>query len=96
MGIENKSLNAIKEHFAIKGKTPPNMFWQHGCLWVDTEDKLDLARIKKAMLEDVLPIKYTVEFSELRATNTEPWTQWAMDIVAQDLSLVRVQRMGPA
>ncbi|OUU18656.1 MAG: hypothetical protein CBC05_01980 [Crocinitomicaceae bacterium TMED45] len=64
------------------------MFWQHGCLWIDTEDKLDLVRIKKAMLEDVLPIKYTVEFSELKATNTEPWTQWAMDIVAQDMKEV--------
>ena len=85
MGFENKSLNAIKEHFAIKGKTAPNMFWEHGCLWIDTEDKLDLVRIKKAMLEDVLPIKYTVEFNELKATNTEPWTQWVMDIIAQDL-----------
>ena len=88
MSFETRALKSIKEHFDIKSKTVPNMFWQHGCLWIDTEDKLDLVRIKKAMLEDVLPIKYTVEFSELKATNTEPWTQWAMDIIAQDMKEV--------
>ena len=88
MGLETLSSVEIKERFHKMDRALPNMFWQHGCLWIDTEDKLDLVRIKKAMLEDVLPIKYTVEFSELKATNTEPWTQWAMDIVAQDMKEV--------
>ena len=33
------------------------------------------------MLEDVLSPKYTVKFSEMKPTEREPWTEWAMDVV---------------
>ena len=56
------------------------MFWQHGTLWIDTDDKDDLEIIKEVMEEEVLSQNLTVDFNLLKATETEPWDQWAMDI----------------
>ena len=33
------------------------------------------------MIEDVLDPKFTVQFSEMKPTEREPWTEWAMDII---------------
>jgi len=57
------------------------MYWQYGTLWIETEQKQDLELVKQAMTEDVLDPKFTVQFSEMKATEREPWTEWAMDIV---------------
>ncbi len=57
------------------------MNWQYGTLWIDTEDTDDLRIIKEVMEDEVLNPNLTVDFNLLKATKTEPWDQWAMDIV---------------
>lgn len=81
MGLETKSIIAIEKQFAELGASSPNMYWEHGTLWIDTNDKANLNVIKDAMLEDVLADGYEVDFNLLKATKNEPWDQWAMDIV---------------
>ena len=57
------------------------MNWQYGTLWIDTEDTDDLRIIKEVMEDEVLNNNMTVDFNLLKATETEPWDQWSMDIV---------------
>tara|TARA_B100000683_G_C12449112_1_gene539349 strand:- start:88 stop:339 length:252 start_codon:yes stop_codon:yes gene_type:complete len=80
MGLESLSTVEIRERYHKLGKEVPNMFWQHGTLWIDTDDKDDLEIIKEVMEEEVLSQNLTVDFNLLKATETEPWDQWAMDI----------------
>ena len=49
-------------------------------MWIDTEDTDDLRVIKEVMEEEVLAPGLRVDFNLLKATETEPWDQWAMDI----------------
>ena len=80
MGLETLSSVEIKERFHKEDKSLPNMFWQHGTLWIDTDDTDDLRVIKEAMEEDVLTQNLTVDFTLQPVTETEPWDQWSMDI----------------
>ena len=57
------------------------MNWQYGTLWIDTEDTDDIRIIKEVMEDEVLNQNLTVDFNLLKATETEPWDQWSMDIV---------------
>ena len=59
------------------------MNWQYGTLWIDTEDTDDLRIIKEVMEDEVLNPNLTVDFNLLKATKTEPWDQWAMDVVSK-------------
>ena len=81
MGLETKALDRINRAFEEVGSTTPKMYWQYGTLWIDREDKNELELIKQAMVEDVLAPGYTVQFSEMKPTEREPWTEWAMDII---------------
>jgi len=81
MGLETKALNQIEKAFNEVGASKPNMYWQYGTLWIETEDKNELELVKQAMVEDVLDPKFTVQFSEMKPTEREPWTEWAMDII---------------
>jgi len=81
MGLETKALDRINRAFEEVGSTTPNMYWQYGTLWIETEDKNELELVKQAMEEDVLDPKFTVQFSEMKPTEREPWTEWAMDII---------------
>ncbi len=56
------------------------MFWQHGTLWIDTEDTDDLRIIKEVMEDEVLSQNLTVDFNLQPSTEQEPWDQWSMDI----------------
>ena len=56
------------------------MFWQHGTLWIDTEDTDDLRLIKEVMEDEVLNQNFTVDFNLQPSTEQEPWDQWSMDI----------------
>jgi len=81
MAFETTALDRINRQFREMNAVAPNMYWEQGTLWIDTNDEADLRVIKDAMLEDVLDRKFTVQFNLLKATETEPWDQWAMDIV---------------
>jgi hypothetical protein len=81
MGLETKALHQIEKAFNEVGASKPSMYWQYGTLWIETEDKNELELVKQAMIEDVLDPKFTVQFSEMKPTEREPWTEWAMDII---------------
>ena len=81
MGLETLSTVEIRERYHKLGKEVPNMFWQHGTMWIDTEDTDDLRIIKEVMEDEVLNQNLTVDFNLLKATETEPWDQWSLDIV---------------
>jgi len=81
MAFETVSLDRINRQFNELGATTPPMKWQYGTLWIETENKNDLNIIRDAMIEDVLASNYTVQFSEMKPTEREPWTEWAMDVV---------------
>ena len=81
MGLETLSTVEIQERFHKENRGLPNMFWQHGTLWIDTEDTDDLRIIKEVMEDEVLDSNFTVDFNLLKATETEPWDQWSMDVV---------------
>ena len=81
MGLETLSTVEIRERYHKLGKEVPNMSWQYGTMWIDTEDTDDLRIIKEVMEDEVLNKNLTVDFNLLKATETEPWDQWSMDIV---------------
>ena len=81
MGLETLSTVEIRERYHKLGKEVPNMHWQYGTMWIDTDDTHDLRIIKEVMEDEVLNNNMTVDFNLLKATETEPWDQWAMDIV---------------
>lgn len=81
MAFETQSLDRINRQFTEMGATAPSMWWEYGTLWIDNPTEGDLQVIKDAMVEDVLAPEYTVQFNCLKATKTEPWDQWAMDVV---------------
>ena len=81
MGLETLSTVEIRERYHKLGKEVPNMHWQYGTMWIDTDDTDDLRIIKEVMEDEVLNQNLTVDFNLLKATETEPWDQWSMDIV---------------
>ena len=78
MGLETLSTVEIRERYHKLGKEVPNMHWQYGTMWIDTDDTDDLRIIKEVMEDEVLNNNMTVDFNLLKATETEPWDQWAM------------------
>ncbi len=83
MGLETHSIVEIKERFHKENRDVPPMHWQYGTLWIDTEDTDDLRIIKEVMEDEVLNPGFIVDFNLLKATKTEPWDQWAMDVVSK-------------
>ena len=81
MGLETLSTVEIRERYHKLGKEVPNMHWQYGTMWIDTDDTDDLRIIKEVMEDEVLNKDMTVDFNLLKATETEPWDQWSMDVV---------------
>lgn len=81
MGLEILSRVEITERFYKEDRPQPSFNWQYGTMWIDTEDQTDLDIIEDVMLNEVLASGYSVAFSKLDATETEPWAQWAMDII---------------
>lgn len=83
MAFETQSIDRINRQFREIGTQAPAMWWEHGTLWIDNPNKDDLKVIEDTMKEDVLAPGFTVQFNCLKATKTEPWDQWAMDVVEQ-------------
>ena len=83
MGLETHSIVEIKERFYKENRDVPPMHWQYGTLWIDTEDTDDLRVIKEVMEDEVLNPGFIVDFNLLKATETEPWDQWAMDVISK-------------
>ena len=83
MGLETHSIVEIKERFHKENKDVPPMHWQYGTLWIDTEDTDDLRIITEGMEDEVLNPGFIVDFNLLKATKTERWDEWAMDVVSK-------------
>ena len=84
MGLETKSIDRINRQFNELGSKAPTMWWEYGTLWIDNPTQDELTVIKEAMIEDVLAPGFTVQFNCLKATKTEPWDEWAMDVVEKE------------
>ena len=54
MGLETHAIVEIKERFHKEDKALPYMFWEHGTLWIDTNDTSDIDTIKDVMENEVL------------------------------------------
>ena len=53
MGLETHAIVEIKERFHKEGNAMPHMNWEHGTLWIDTNDKSDIDTIKDVMETEV-------------------------------------------
>jgi len=80
MGLENRTLNNIDVKFAQADIQKPNIWWEYGTLWADTNDQKDVDLIVEG-LEEMINNNFTVRVSKLKATDSEPWDQYAFDIV---------------
>jgi hypothetical protein len=83
MGLETTAINSIIDNFKTNQKTPPPVWFEYGTLWADTNSKLDVNIIKQG-LEKVINPKCKIQISKLKATETEPWDQYAFDITAPE------------
>lgn len=80
MGLENRTLNNIDVKFAQANIQKPNVWWEYGTLWADTNDTKDVDLIFEG-LEEMINSNFEVKVSKLDATDSEPWDQYAFDIV---------------
>jgi hypothetical protein len=80
MGLETKAINSITEKFDQAGIQTPTIWWEYGTLWADRVSGLEVDLIVEG-LEDVINPNFSVLVNKLKATKTEPWDQWAFDIV---------------
>lgn len=80
MGLENRTLNNIDVKFAQANIQKPNVWWEYGTLWADTNDTKDVDLIFEG-LKEMINSNFEVKVSKLDATDSEPWDQYAFDIV---------------
>lgn len=81
MSFETTAINSIKSAFDKEDLTAPEMHWEYGTLWVDTNSEEDMDLIADTLENDVLSSDFKTSMNCLKATETEPWDQWAVDIV---------------
>ena len=81
MSFETTAINSIKSAFDKENLTAPEMHWEYGTLWVDTNSEEDMDLVATTLESDVLSSEFKVDMNCLKATATEPWDQWAVDIV---------------
>lgn len=79
MAFEKTALVEINKKFNEFGASAPNMHWEYGTLWADTNRGVDVDLIVEGLLDAIAP-GYIVKTSKLEKTETEPWDQWAFDI----------------
>ena len=81
MGIENTVLESIKDSFSTDDMPQPKVWFEHGTLWADDLDSVEVDIIKKAIEEGVFTTHVGgVEVTKFNPTEREPWTHWAFDI----------------
>ena len=81
MSFETSAIKSIAQAFDKENLTAPPMHWEYGTLWVDTNSELDMDLVATTLESDVLSSEFKVDMNCLKATTTEPWDQWAVDIV---------------
>ena len=80
MGFERRANLTIKEEFVEKfgWDCTPRLEWTNGTLYADTSRKEEVDLIKETL--EWCSGGYEVLTSCLKATDVEPWDQWAFDI----------------
>ena len=81
MSFESGAIKTITEAFDKEDLTVPPMHWEYGTLWVDTNSEEDMDLIADTLENDYLSADCKTSMHCLKATETEPWDQWAVDIV---------------
>ena len=81
MSFETSAIKSITQAFDKENLTAPEMHWEYGTLWVDTNSEEDMDLVATTLESDVLSSEFKVDMNCLKATTTEPWDQWAVDIV---------------
>ena len=81
MSFESGAITTIKKAFDKQDLMAPEMHWDHGTLWVDTGSEDDMDLIADTLENGYLNSDYKTSMNLLKATDTEPWDQWAVDIV---------------
>ena len=81
MSFETTAIKSITQAFDKENLTAPPMHWEYGTLWVDTNSEEDMDLVATTLESDVLSSEFKVDMNCLKATETEPWDQWAVDIV---------------
>ena len=67
MAFEKTALVEIKKKFHEFGASAPNMHWQYGTLWADTDRGVDVDLIVEGLLDVIAP-GYIVKTSKLEKT----------------------------
>jgi len=80
MGLEKNINCRIQEAFEEQREYIPRLEWTNGTLYADVDFEQDVKLIKEIM-EDYTG--YGVQTSLLKATDVEPWDQWAFDITGE-------------
>jgi len=88
MGFERRANIRIKEEFIQEfgWDCTPRLEWTNGCLYADTSRKEEVQLIKDTL--EWYSGGYKVLISCLKATDTEPWDQWAFDITDEKIKEV--------
>jgi len=88
MGFERRANIRIKEEFIQEfgWDCTPRLEWTNGCLYADTSRKEEVQLIKDTL--EWYSGGYKVLTSCLKATDTEPWDQWAFDITDEKIKEV--------
>ncbi len=81
MDFEKNMNIRIKEAFEESCLDVPKLEWFNGTLYADTNSKVEAKMIKK-VIEHYTP--YQVKMNLLKATDTEPWDQYAYDITNKE------------
>ena len=80
MGLEKNINCRIQEAFEEQREYIPRLEWTNGTLYADVDFEQDVKLIKEIM-EDYTG--HQVQPSLLKATDVEPWDQWAFDITGE-------------
>ena len=80
MGLEKNINCRIQEAFEEQREYIPRLEWTNGTLYADVDFEQDVKLIKEIM-EDYTG--HSVQTSLLKATDVEPWDQWAFDITGE-------------
>ena len=85
MGFEKRANITIKEEFIehFGFDCTPTLQWTNGCLYADTSNKEEVNLIKDTL--EWYSGGYKVLVSCLKATDTEPWDQYAFDITDEPM-----------
>ena len=80
MAFEKQCLDHVKFDVAVKHELKIEPWFQYGTLWCDHIDE-DIAETIQHSIINFCSKGTSVSKSLLKATDTEPWDQWAFDII---------------